>query len=91
MITAAALVVTDLVCLRNTLVMKALSSQSTGTFITGSSTTSSGIIGGNWVYQIDTSTGLFATTGQKFGYIENYMSGAADKSGSIFPAVDDPA
>lgn len=84
-------VLTGLRILRNTLVMKALASQSTGTLITGSSTTSSGIVGGNWVYQIDTSTGLLATTGQKLGYIENYMSGAADKSGSIFPAVDDPA
>jgi hypothetical protein len=77
--------------LNNRLTMNALSSQSAGTLITGSSTTSSGIVAGNYVYQIDTTTGLLATTGQKFGYIENYMSGAADKSGTIFPAADDPA
>lgn len=77
--------------LNNILTMAALASQSAGTLITGSSTTSSGIVGGNWVYQIDTSTGLLATTGQKFGYLENYMTGAADASGSIFPAVDNPA
>jgi hypothetical protein len=77
--------------LRNTLTMKALASQSAGTLITGSSTTSSGIIADNYIYQIDTSTGLLATTGQKFGYIQNFMSGAADASGTVFPAADNPA
>ncbi len=77
--------------LRNTLTMKALSNQGAGTFITGSSTTSSGIIADNYVYQIDTTTGLFATTGMKFGYIQNFMSGAADASGSVFPAADVPS
>ncbi len=91
MLTFSSKVILNAVITDNTLTMKALASQSTGTFCTGSSTTSSGIIARNLVYQIDTSTALFATTGQKFGYIENYMSGAADKSGSIFPAVDDPA
>lgn len=84
-------VVTSLRMLRNTLTMKALASQSTGTLITGSSTTSSGIVADNYIYQIDTSTGLLATTGMKFGYIQNFMSGAADASGSVFPAVDNPA
>lgn len=84
-------VVTSLRMLRNTLTMKALSSQSTGTLITGSSTTSSGIIADNYIYQIDTSTALLATTGQKFGYIQNFMSGAADASGTVFPAADNPA
>lgn len=84
-------VITNLRMLRNTLVMKALASQSTGTLLTGSSTTSSGIVADNYVYQIDTSTGLLATTGQKFGYIQNFMSGAADASGTVFPAADNPA
>lgn len=77
--------------LNNVLTMNALASQSTGTLGTGSSTASSGIVAGNLVYQIDTSTGLLWTASSKLGFLENYMSGAADKSGSIFPAVDDPA
>ncbi len=91
MLTFSSKVITNARIMGNTLVMKALASQSTGTFLTGSSTTSSGIVAYNLVYQIDTSTGLFATTGQKFGYLENYMTGAADASGKIFPAIDDPA
>jgi hypothetical protein len=77
--------------LNNRCSFPALASQATGTLITGSGTASSGIVGGNWVAQIDTSTALIATAGTKLSFIENYMSGAADKSGSIFPAVDDPA
>jgi hypothetical protein len=91
LITMSSKVVTSARILRNTLVMNALASQSTGTLLTGSSTACSGIVAGNYVYQIDTSTGLLATAGTKMGFIENYMSGAADKSGTLFPAADDPA
>jgi len=91
LLTMAAEVMTGIRVQRNVLTMKALSSQATGTLLTGSATTGSGIVSHNIVYQIDTSTGLLATAGTKFGFIENYMSGAADKSGTIFPAADDPA
>lgn len=77
--------------LRNTLTLISLSNQSTGTLFTGSSTTSSGICAYNLVAQIDTSTGLLATAGTKISFIENYMSGAVDKSGTVFPAADDPS
>lgn len=91
LVTLSSKVATSTRILRNTLVMNALASQSTGTLLTGSSTACSGIVGGNWVYQIDTTAGLLATTGTKMGFIENYVSGAADKSGTLFPAADDPA
>lgn len=76
--------------LNNILTMRALSNQSAGTLFTGSSTTSSGICANNYVAQIDTSAGIIATTGTKISFIQNFMSGAADKSGTLIPAADDP-
>jgi hypothetical protein len=90
-VTMSTFAVTNLFILRNRLSMNALASQSTGTLGTGSSTACSGMVADNRIYQIDTTTALLFTAGTKLGFIENYMSGAADKSGSIFPAVDDPA
>lgn len=91
LVTMSSFAVTNLSVERNKLSLNALSSQSAGTLGTGSSTASSGMVNDNRVYQIDTSTGLIWTAGSKLGFNENYMTGAADKSGSIFPAVDDPA
>lgn len=62
-----------------------------GLFQTGSSTTSTGVIGFNLVNSLDTTTALFNTTGQGFSLQENYVSGAADKQGTLFPAADNPA
>ncbi len=90
-VTASTFAVTNVEVKRNTLAMNALSSQSTGTFGTGSSTAWSGMVSDNRTYQIDTSTGLFWTAGTKLGFNENYMTGAADKSGTIFPGLDDLA
>lgn len=91
LVSLAAKAATGARILNNRCTFAALSSQATGTLITGSGTASSGIVGGNWVAQIDTTTALIATAGTKLSFIENYMSGAADKSGTIFPAADDPA
>jgi hypothetical protein len=74
----------------NTLTLSALSSQSTGTLFTGSASTSSGICADNYVASIDTSTSILATTGTKISFIQNFMSGAADASGTVFPDADDP-
>ncbi len=91
LITMSTFAVTALRILRNRLALYALASQSTGTLGTGSSTACSGFVAYNVIYQIDTSTGLLFTTGTKLGFCENYMTGAADKSGTIFPGLDDPA
>lgn len=91
LLTMSSFAVTGVQILRNQLTFNALASQSTGTMLTGSSTACSGVVADNRVYQIDTSTGLLATVGTKLGYLENYVSGAADKSGTLFPAADDPA
>lgn len=90
-VTMSSFAVTNIEIKRNTISMNALASQSTGTLGTGSSTACSGMVSDNRLYQIDTSTALLFTTGTKLGFIENYVSGAADASGSIFPAVDNPA
>ena len=69
----------------------AATSQAVGVFYTGSGTASSGMIARNLVTMLDTTTGLFMTTGSKIATQENYVSGAADASGTLFPAADDPA
>lgn len=91
LVTLAAFAAVGTRVLNNVLTMNALASQSAGTLGTGSSTASSGIVAGNLVYQIDTSTALLWTAGSKLGFLENYVSGAADKSGTLFPSADDPA
>lgn len=91
LVTFSTFAVTGVRILRNQLTFNALASQATGTMLTGSSTACSGIVADNRVYQIDTTTALLATAGTKLGFSENYVGGVADKSGTLFPAVDDPA
>lgn len=62
-----------------------------GIFGTGSGSTSSGIIARNLAFSLDTTTALFFTAGTGIRFLENYLSGAVDKSGTLFPAADDPA
>jgi hypothetical protein len=91
LVSLAAIAATGARIERNRCTFAALSSQATGTLITGSGTASSGIVADNYVAQIDTTTALIATAGTKLSFIQNFVSGAADKSGTIFPAADDPA
>jgi hypothetical protein len=78
--------------LRNWLQITGANSGATvGLFQTGSSTTSTGVFGFNLVNSIDTTTALFNTTGQGFALQENYVSGAVDKQGTLYPAADNPA
>ena len=69
----------------------AVSGNTVGLFQTGSSTTSTGVFGFNLVNSIDTTTALFNTAGQGFALQENYVSGAVDKQGTLYPAADNPA
>jgi len=59
----------------------------TGIFLTGSGT-SKGIVSGNLVSSLDTTTELITTAGTGLVFFENYYTGTADKSGKLFPAVD---
>lgn len=62
-----------------------------GQFLTGSSTACSGIVGYNTLNSLNTTSALLATAGTKLSYQENYVSGAADKQGTLHPAADNPA
>lgn len=59
-----------------------------GELFSGSATTCSGLVSGNYSWHL-ASTGLLAPTGTKLGFVENYCSitGAADKSALINPAA----
>lgn len=91
MITMSSKVCGGVRILRNNLTMAANTSQTVGTFFTGSSTTSSGICAFNTVNSLDTTTALFSTAGTKISFQENYVSGAADKQGTLYPTADDPS
>lgn len=62
--------------------------QTVGVFMTGSSTTSTGIVAFNLVNSLDATTELFDTATLDFGHFENRMTGAIAKSGYVLPAID---
>lgn len=76
--------------LRNILICKS-TNQSVGILFTGSNSNSSGICGFNHVFSLDTTTAILATTGTGISFADNRLSGAADASGTLTPAADDPA
>ena len=86
LITLAAKIVLSFRVLDNLLVCLA-TSQAVGILLTGSGTTSTGIVARNLVMSQDTTTALLATAGTGLYYLENYQTGAKDKQGTIFPAV----
>lgn len=59
-----------------------------GIFLTGSGTAHSGVVAGNLVRSLDTTTELIATAGTGLAFFENYYTGTADKSGKLWPVVD---
>ena len=60
----------------------------TGIFLTGSGSTSTGIVSGNMISSLDTTSEIIATTGTGLVFHENYYTGTADASGKLLPAVD---
>lgn len=87
-ITLAAKLINGARILRNVLTVVGATNATVGIFLTGSGTTSTGIVGGNWVSSLDTTTELIATAGTGLKFIENYYTGTADASGKLWPAVD---
>jgi hypothetical protein len=59
-----------------------------GIFLTGSGTAHTGIVEGNKVASLDTTTELIATAGTGLQYFENYYTGNIDTSGKLWPVVD---
>lgn len=62
-----------------------------GIMFTGSQTTGSGMCADNYVSSLDTTTALIATAGTGITFIQNLLTGAADKSGAVWPVADNPA
>jgi hypothetical protein len=91
MITLSSKIVGGVRILRNILTVVGNASATVGVFLTGSGTTSSGIIAYNLCTSLDTTGALFMTASTGISPQENYMSGAVDKSGTLFPAADNPA
>jgi hypothetical protein len=77
--------------LDNTLAAPDLASAAVGQFMTGSSTTSTGIVARNYVASTDTSAALFCTATLTFGLFENYQTGVLANSGLLWPAADTPS
>ena len=62
-----------------------------GVMFTGSQTTGSGMCSDNYVSSLDTTSALLATAGTGITFIQNFYTGAADKSGAVWPVADNPA
>ena len=90
-ITIAALVLRAARIQRNTLNVVGVTSAAVGIFLTGSSTTNTGIVSDNRIASLDTTGELIATAGTGLVFFDNYYTGVADKSGYIVPAIDSAA
>lgn len=87
-ITLAAKIVKGVRIARNRLVVVGATSATVGIFLTGSGTTSNGIVENNYVSSLDTTGELIATAGTGLVFFENYYTGTADASGKLWPVVD---
>lgn len=72
----------------NKLIIVGASGNAVGIFLTGSGTTSKGVVDNNYVASLDTTTELIATAGTGLKFFENYYTGTADASGKLWPVVD---
>lgn len=91
LITLSSKIVGGVRIIGNILTVVGSSGAAVGVMFTGSGTTSSGICAYNLVSSLDTTGALIATAGTGISFLENYMTGAVDKSGVIYPATDNPA
>lgn len=91
MITASSKILGGVRILRNILTVVGSSGGAVGIFFTGSGATSSGVLGFNNVWSLDTTGGLLMTASTGIRPMQNYLSGAVDKSGTLIPTADDPA
>lgn len=73
---------------RNKCIVVGATTATVGIFLTGSGTTSTGVVDNNYVASLDTTSELIATAGTGLSYFENYYTGNADASGKLWPVVD---
>lgn len=86
--TITAGVLTNLQCFSNNTSTQQTAT-TTGALIGVTGTTSTGIIGYNFcaTLQSTAASDLLVTAGHKFGFVQNFTAGAADKSGILVPAA----
>lgn len=87
-ITLAAKIVTGIQISRNRLIVVGASGALVGIFLTGSGSTSTGVLENNYVASLDATTELIMTASTGLRTFENYYQGVADKNGKLFPVVN---
>lgn len=87
-LTIAAKVILAANIARNVLSVLGAAGAAVGIFLTGSSTTNTGIVADNYVGSLDTTAELIATAGTKLRFFNNYYTGTGDASGKLWPIVD---
>lgn len=90
-ITIAALVILGAQIIGNRLNVVGSAGAAVGIFMTGSSTTNTGMLAYNLVTSLDTTAALLVTAAINLGVHENYLSGAVASSGAVWPVADNPA
>lgn len=91
LITLSSKIVGGVRIINNILTVVGAAGTTVGILFTGSGTTSSGICAYNLVSSLDTTGALIATAGTGISFLENYVTGAVDKSGTLHPTADNPA
>ena len=76
---------------RNTCIVVGATGATVGIFLTGSGTTSTGLVADNRCASLDTTTELMFTASTGLKFFDNYYTGIADKSGYLVPAADSAA
>lgn len=87
-VTLSTKIMTGITIVRNTLQVVGSAAAAVGVFLTGSGTTSTGLVAYNLVSSLDTTAELIATAGTGLKFFENYYTGTADASGKLWPIVD---
>ena len=72
----------------NSLIVVGATGATVGIFLTGSGTAQTGIMAGNFVASLDTTSELIITAGTGLSQFENYYTGTADASAKLWPVVD---
>lgn len=91
LVTLSSKIMTDFQCIGNILTVVGSSGAAVGIMLTGSGSTSTGVVKDNNVWSLDTTGGLLMTASTGLRPMNNYLSGAVDKSGTLTPTADDPA
>ncbi len=86
--TIAALVLRAARVLDNQLNVVGSTGAAVALFITGSSSTNTGMVARNFVTSLDTTAALFITAALNFAVHENYVSGVVAASGVLWPTAD---